>query len=75
MNFLDMLIMMRTSMRIYIMAQGCEIIISFSSGFLSWNFYDFLIRGLTGNLWFIRMGDKGKGKRSQSFSDSHELAS
>ena len=74
-NFLIVSIMSHPNMRLYILVQGGENLISFLSGVLVRYYCECFIRGSTGNLWFIKMSDKGKGKREHSLSDSPKVAS
>ena len=67
--------MTRNGIWLYNMEHVGDITISGTSSILSLIFCDHLVMVLKGSLWFIMVGDKGKGMRMQSFLDSHELDS
>ena len=68
-------IMSHPNMRLYILVQGGETFITCLSGIFGSYYCECFIRGSTSNLWFIKMSDKGKGKREYSLSDSSKVAS
>ena len=70
-----MSIISHSYMRLYIMVQGGRTFISCLSGIFESYCCECFIHGLTRNLWFIKMSDKGKGKREHSLSKSHKVAS
>ena len=74
-NLQIMAIMSHPNMRLYILVQGGENLISCLSGILVSYYCECFIRGSTSNLWFIKMSDKGKGKREHSLSESSKVAS
>ena len=55
-------IMSHPNMRLYILVQGGETLISCLSSVLVSYYCECFIHGSTSNLWFIKMSDKGKGK-------------
>ena len=68
-------IMSHPYMRLYILVQGGETFISCLSSFSRSYYCECFICGSTSNLWFIKMSDKGKGKREHYLSDSPKVAS
>ena len=74
-NLWIMSITSHPNMRLYILVQGGKTFISCLSGIFGSYYCECFIRGSTSNLWFIKMNDKGKGKREHSLSDSSKVAS
>ena len=62
-------------MRLYILVHSGGTFINCSSGIFESYSCEYFIHGSTRNLWFIKMSDKGKGKRDHSLSDSSKVAS
>ena len=74
-NLQIMSIISHYSMRLYILVQGGRTFISFLSSISESYCCESFICGSTRNLWYIKMSDKGKGKREHYLSDSSKVAS